>query len=472
MSTEDAALALGRFGLGARPGDLDRIAADPRGALLAELEAPSAGQLDDPDLLTTTAAYLAIRADQKARQLARRAARDTDPGKPMAVAGMAPSPAPDVEAPAVAQLLYRQEIGAHLDAVSAAEIGYVERLVDFWTNHFALQSDKDPLIRGMAGAFEREVIRAHVLGRFEDMLLAATRHPAMLLSLDNVDSIGPSSPAGKRSKKGLNENHAREILELHTVGVDGGYDQADVTEFARMLTGWSFRRDPGRADAGHFVFLANWHEPGDRRLMGKLYPGDPDAPAENERQGLAALHDLAAYPATARHIATKLVRHFVDDDPPPALVAEIADSFSASGGDLKTVSATLVRSDAAWREGRKFLTPQQFMAAAMRGSGVPMEPQRWMGLLRTLGQPPWAPGSPAGFQDDAASWLSPEGMTTRLDIADRIAQSTRLDGSPDQLAEALIGPRLSPETRQAVDRAESGRQAVALILMSPEFQWR
>ncbi|MCX5511991.1 hypothetical protein C3941_07960 [Kaistia algarum] len=500
MSVEEAALALKRFGLGPRPGDIGRIAADPKAAVLAELDAADIVRLDDAGLPGAEEAYLAIRRDQIARQTTRRAAPevkvpdmaaaesaggmastaagDASKAAPVAVpvvgaAMMAPGgKALDDTAPRRSMVFYRSEIAARASRRLSADIGYVERLVDFWANHFALQSDKDERIRGLAGAFEREAIRPHVLGRFEDMLVAATRHPAMLLSLDNVDSTGPNSPAGLKSGNGLNENHAREILELHTVGVDGGYSQQDVTEFARVLTGWTFVRDVRRSDIGSFFFAANRHEPGGHVVMGKTYSVDPDHPKGNERQGLDVLQDLAAHPATAHHIATKLARHFVDDHPPEEIVAALAGTFRKTDGDLKAVSRALIEAPAAWGKGQKFATPQQFVNASLRATGVTLDTPRMQGVLRSLGQMTWAPVSPEGFHDDAATWLSPDGMTTRLDVADRIAQQATLSRPPEQLAEDLLGPDLSADTRQTIRRAETGRQAVALLLMSPEFQWR
>jgi uncharacterized protein (DUF1800 family) len=501
MSVEEAALALKRFGLGPRPGDIGRIAADPKAALLAELDAADIVRLDAAGLPGAEEAYLAIRRDQIARQTARRAAPevkapDMEAAKSaagMAGAGMADASSParggaasgvgaammapggkalDDAVPRRSMVFYRAEIAARASRRLSAEIGYVERLVDFWANHFALQSDKDERIRGLAGAFEREAIRPHVLGRFEDMLVAATRHPAMLLSLDNVESTGPNSPVGLKSGNGLNENHAREILELHTVGVDGGYSQQDVTEFARILTGWTFVRDVQRSDIGSFVFAANRHEPGDHVVMGKTYPVDPDHPKGNERQGLDVLQDLAAHPATAHHIAAKLARHFVDDHPPEEIVAALAGTFRKTDGDLKAVSRALIEAPAAWGKGQKFATPQRFINASLRATGVTMDVPRMQTLMRSLGQVPWSPASPEGFHDDTATWLSPDGMTTRLDVADRIAVQATIDRPPEQLAEDLIGPALSDDTRQTIRRAETGRQAVALLLMSPEFQWR
>ncbi len=473
MTAEQAIVALKRFGLGPRPGDAARIAGDPRGALLAELGAPTPDALLPSAAPDSVAAFLAVRADQQARQ-ARRQQKPTDAPPAMA---MAPQPAmADAAAPkpqrAVAGEIYRDEIARRIAAARGAEIGFVERLVQFWSNHFALQSDKSQVVRGLAGAFEREAIRPFVLGRFEDMLLAATRHPAMLVSLDNADSVGPDSPVGKRRGRGLNENHARELMELHTIGVGGGYAQKDVTSLAEVLTGWTFVRNAALPDAGDFAFNPGLHEPGDKVVMGRTYREDVVYQVGNEGQGLAVLHDLATNPATARHIALKLARHFVADDPPPALVAKLAATFTATRGDLRAVTEALVGADEAWGPTRKFATPQQFAFAALRALDADVDAALLMRALAVLGEPIWSPASPEGFHDDTATWLAPDAMTSRLDIADQFAQKAATRLPPAELVEAVLGPAASPATRQSVARAETGRQALALVVMSPEFLWR
>lgn len=478
MAIEDAVLALRRFGLGPRPGDVEQIAPDPRAALLAELAEPGVADLGGTELPGTADAYIAVRRDQQARQAERR----TDgKGRSPAVAtsadmagdgtAAAASARPD-DGPRLSMALYQREIDARLTRQLSVPIGFVERLVAFWANHFAVQLGKDEIVRGLAGPFEREAVRPFVLGRFEDMLLAATRHPAMLVSLDNLDSIGPDSLVGKRRDRGLNENHAREILELHTVGVDGGYDQADVTSLARILTGWSFVREVKKPAAGTFIFLGDWHEPGDHAVMGKTYVSNPRNRLANESQGREALHDLSHHPATARHVAGKLARHFVADDPPAALVDRLAAVFLDTDGNLKAVAAALLRSDEAWSIGRKFATPQQFVTSSLRALGLSLDAPRVYAFLRALGELPWNPPAPDGYHDDAATWLSPEAMTTRLDIADRLAQLAQTGSDPLALTRRILGPAVSRETIETVRRAESERQALTLMLMSPEFQWR
>ena len=375
-----AALALHRFGFGPRAGTIAAIASDPRGALLAELERPSAGRLTDPDLLTTGEAARAVfdaRQERKAARLVERAEREAKaqtatpaPTPPAPPAGMEkeakPEAAPAPKAtpqPAIQQQIYLEEAKARFDAALAAELGFAERLVWFWSNHFCVSADK---VRPLAGAYEREAIRAHVLGRFADMLLAVELHPAMLVYLDNARSIGPKSQAGVSRSRGLNENLAREILELHTVGVRSVYTQANVTNFAKIITGWTVNpaREPARG--GEFVFNIRMHEPGAQSVIGKSYP---DTGIE---QGRAVLADLAKHPATAKHLATKLVRHFVADVPPPALVEVLTRRFLDTGGDLKEVAKALVAAPEAWDAPRgKLKRPGEWIASAMRATGVP-----------------------------------------------------------------------------------------------------
>lgn len=446
----DAVTALSRFGLGARPGDLEGLAGDPRGTLLAELDAPRAAELSGGALLSGPEALAAYGAFRQARKMAR---QNQAAGAEGAVAAR--------------NYTLRTELPARLKRLTSAPIGLAERLTLFWSNHFAVESDNGGALRAMAGPFEREAIRPHVLGRFEDLLMAATRHPAMLIYLNNASSVGPGSKAGERRGKGLNENHARELMELHTLGVDGGYSQDDVIALARILTGWGVNRNGNWPERfGQFTFQRNAHEPGPQMLLGQTFA------QAGVKQGEAALRMLATHPATATHIAGKLVRHFVADTPPPGLVEALATTFRDSDGDLASVMRTLIESDAAWTApAHKLRSPQEFVIAALRATGARPRPQSVMQALAALGQPLLNPPSPAGFADDTRTWLAPDAMTSRLDVAERFAvEAGEVD--PRQIAEAVLGPRLSPPTRQTIERAESPAQGLALLLMSPEFQRR
>jgi uncharacterized protein (DUF1800 family) len=362
----------------------------------------------------------------------------------------------------VPQQIFFAEAKAHFDAAITAEIGFVERLVWFWSNHFCVNADDTV----MAGGYEREAIRPHVLGRFVDLLQAAEGHPAMLLYLTNTLSMGPNSVAGINRTRGLNENLAREILELHTLGVRTGYTQDDVTSFAKVITGWTILPTDSNPDhGGEFLFHRRLHEPGPQTVIGKSYR---DTGVE---QGRAVLADLVRHPATATHIAVKLARHFVADDPPPALVALLTQRFNETEGDLWEVSKALVTAPESWSEERvKIKRPSEWNVALLRAARFAGDVRAIVPGLNRLGEPLWRPPSPRGFPDDNAAWL--DGLSHRLDIANNFAQRNgdRLDAAA--MLETALGPLASEETRRAVARAETKPQALTLMLMAPEFQWR
>ena len=480
----EAALALYRFGLGPRAGSIAAIAADPRGALIAELERPNAARIPDADLLSSAAAARAALEFQEKQRIARQARQRVAQQEQQTAATGAPadpqmsepsgtpgSPAPQAvpppnNGPGVPQQLYLAEAKARIHAALGADIGFAERLTWFWSNHFCVSADKGG-VRPICGAFEREAIRPHVLGRFGEMLQAVETHPAMLIYLDNARSIGPNSVAGQRQRRGLNENLAREILELHTVGVRSVYTQEDVTRFANVITGWTvigFRQDPMRA--GEFVFNPNMHQPGPQKVIGKTYP---DTGFE---QGRAVLATLARHPATAKHVATKLARHFVADEPPPALVERLTRRFLDTQGNLKEVTKTLVTSDEAWSAPRaKLKRPGEWLVGALRATGItPADIGPVMGAHNLLGEPVWRPPAPKGFSDDSAVWL--DGLSQRIDVANQMARRIAAGVDPKAVFEEALAPVASTETRQAIARAETRPQALALLLMSPEFQRR
>ena len=445
-------VALNRFGLGARPGDPGLAGRDPRGFVRQQLARPDAALLSTPGLASAAANLRANRQTEMQRERQRAAAP----------AGAKLPPLPPVE-----DRIFRAEIAARFSRLAEIEGGLAERLVLFWSNHFAISSAKGNHVRVMAGAFEREAIRPFVLGRFADMLRAVETHPAMLFYLDNNQSIGPLSRNGLSSRRGLNENLGREILELHTMGVDGGYAQTDVTALARALTGWTVVwPDEDMVHGGNFAFGPARHEPGAQTVLARSYAQD------DQGQALEMLDDLARHPATARHIARKLASHFVADVPPPELVDHLATVFLESDGDLGAVMRALVAAPIVWEaQLTKLRAPQEFLVAAMRVIGAVTEPGAVVEMLNNLGQPLWQPPGPNGWGDTVADWAAPQALTARLDLA---AQWGRRNDAVDPvgLADAVFGPGLSRDSRDAIARAESRRQGLAILLMAPEMQRR
>jgi uncharacterized protein (DUF1800 family) len=459
-----AAIAATRFGLGARPGEIAATRGDPRGFLKAQIRAEGADQPSGNlgDTAQNLMVFQALRKDRKALR-----AED-------AAAELKQVQA-QIRDLAISEMVARGRLAATTPAA------FRERWTLFWSNHFTVSATKGT-VAPIAGAFEREAIRPHVFGRFEDMLTASSQHPAMLLYLDQAASIGPDSPAGRNAagrqrQAGLNENLAREIMELHTVGVNGGYTQADVTEFARALTGWSISRAQEGARGGrqasapgYFMFRPFAHEPGERRILGRSYP------QEGYAQGRVVLADLAAHPATARHIARKLAIHFIADDPPAALTDRLEKSFVSTGGRLDKLAETLIDSPEAWAPAAaKFKTPYEFLVSSWRVSGATPDldnPNRFVGSLTALGQRPFQAPSPKGWPDEAAEWASPDGVVKRIAWAEAAGKVMANNLDPLESARSALGARLTPEAATAISRAETRPEAFAILLMSPEFQRR
>ncbi len=464
----EAALALSRFGMGPRRGSIEAIRSDPRGALVAEIARPLAGALD-VTLPTSAQAFRTVadaNAERRARQIV--AAKAKREAESMAAGNEAAGNQSDAATvadavPDAGRRIYLDEAQARINAALNAEIGLAERLVWFWSNHFCISANK---IQSMSGAYEREAIRPHILGRFVDMLQGVARHPAMLFYLDNTASLGPNSVAGINRTRGLNENLAREILELHTLGVRGGYTQDDVIAFAKVLTGWTLIPAGDNPEhGGAFTFNRRLHEPGTQIVLAKAYDD------RGVEQGQAVLNDLAAHPATATHVATKLAQHFIADEPPQSLVEKLARTFRDTGGDLKPVTEALLTAQEAWdAPATKLRRPGEWVVAMVRAAGTPADAARFTAGQATLGEPLWRPPSPRGYTDDESTWI--DGMGRRLDIANLYAERIAGRVDPRQVMDAALGSTLSAETAQAVNRAESRQQALALLFMSPELQRR
>jgi len=457
-----AAIAVTRFGLGARPGELETVKADPQGWLTGQIRRDGA---DQPQANPATAAqrYAEVREYTQQRREERKdgdfdKANRQDPAK-MAARLLRDDTAVD--------FLARAQLAASTDA------SFRERWTLFWCNHFTVSATK-LVTATLVGPFEQEAIRPRVFGRFDNLLLASSTHPAMLVYLDQAQSIGPHSPAAERfgggngKPKGLNENLAREIMELHTVGVDAGYTQADVTEFARAMTGYSITGPRDADRPGRFVFRQNAHEPGVRHVMGRSY-SQPDG-----YQAWGVMQDLAASPHTAHHIATKLAVHFVADDPPPALVERLQANFLQTHGDLGALAHTLVTAPEAWEpQASKFKTPYEFMVSSWRAAGtVPQTLQGVAPVLNSMGQKVFSAPSPKGWSEEAAVWCAPDAIVKRMAWSEGFAAGAIADRDPSQLARDALGARLTPLVAQAIARAETRAEGLSILLMSPEFQRR
>lgn len=436
MPTRDAFVAQSRFGLGPRPGDLVGHGARAR------LHAAIGRAVTEPDLdaLSHTRdllahAFQAIRAmnGKVDRKTLRHEARD----------------------------VYQHEAAVHAEHTARSDDPLRERMVWYWTNHFTVSATKAPVL-AFGHAFEREAIRPHLWGRFEDMLLAVVRHPAMLAYLDNARSTGPHSPAGLRRGLGLNENLGRELMELHTLGVHGGYDQADVEALAAILTGWGIDRE-GRSKDG-FQFSRRRHEPGEKTLLGKRY-------GEGYAEGERALRALARHPSTAKHVATRLCKHFVADEPPPEAIDRVARAFSRSGGDLRAVTRAVIDEPTAWKTPlARLRQPRDLVIATARALGL-HDGTHLVRAMRLLGQPPVDAPSPAGWHDEDAAWAGPEAVMERVELAHLVASRVPV-ADPVSLAHEVLGPVMSPATLHAVRSATDPRTGLLLLLASPEFQRR
>jgi uncharacterized protein (DUF1800 family) len=465
------AIAANRFGLGARPGDLSAIGSDARAWLDAQLHGPAPAVAGVG--LRDSASILREAGDVRRQIQAQRRAASADRAA-LAASSSAEVLALVMRLPQLYRPIYIAEVQGRLRSAVATDRPWIERLVYFWSNHFAVSVDK-LVVLGIAGSLEREAIRPHLLGNFRDLLLAVEQHPAMLLYLDNQRSVGPNSMLAQRAARrertlGLNENLAREILELHTLGVDAGYTQADVTSFAKVLTGWSLGGGEvaGAMQSGtngEFLFRPLLHEPGTQTVFHRRY-GQSD-----QAQGRAALADLARSSATARHIATKLARHFIADDPPPAAVARIAAAFERSDGDLPQVYRALLSCEQAWQVPlAKYKTPQDYLLSIYRGLQLPVaDAPRSIAGFGLLGQRQFAPGSPAGWPDRSDDWDGASALMKRIEFADTVAQ--RLGGTRAvlDLGPQLLGANYSEATRTSLSHAATDAQALTLLLTAPEF---
>ena len=459
--------ALNGFGLGARPGERGRTR-DPRTWLRIQLAGgPPIVQV--PAAATPEGIAAAIGAFRQATSPGsnqeRRTARQEARRRLLAIAAA--------------------ENDAALTQRVISERPFVERLVAFWSNHLCVSVGAKILVAPLAGSYEREAIRPHVLGRFADMVLASAKHPAMLVYLDNFQSIGPGSRgarAGRRGQqRGLNENYARELLELHTLGVNGGYTQQDVQELAKILTGWTVsgltrpgagaqrgRREFADASRVEFAFEETLHEPGSKVVLGARYTDG--GMSEGER----VIRALCDHPSTARFVATKLVAHFVGDDPPAPAVDRIAAVFRKTRGDLRAVTEALIDLPDAWSDtARKFRTPQDWLIAALRAFNVTDVSTTVMPILRQLRHPLWSPAAPKGFADVTADWADPDSLLNRAELARSVARRLRVERvEPRTLLDVIDVPANDPLRGFVNDASIPADERTALVLAGPAFQWR
>jgi uncharacterized protein (DUF1800 family) len=488
MARPEASIAAQRFGLGPKPGDLARIGTDPQGWLMAQITPQPARPMELASLSPVADRVAAIAANRQARKQR----KQDDPADQAAnqpanqAANQTAKPAGGADGERLRQL-YIADAGMRCAAALASETPLVERLVYFWSNHFTVSGQR-PVVALLALPFETEAIRPHIFGRFADMLLASTRHPAMLLYLDNAQSVGPMSRVGAQREKGLNENLARELMELHTLGVGGGYTQTDVTEVAKILTGWTIaglgranpqagrlgkpllaKWSPAADDGTGFRFAPVAHEPGDKTVLGKSYGEGGEA------EGEALLLDLARHPATAQHVATKFARHFIGDDPPASAVQALSKTYLDSDGDLAALTRQLISMDVAWQQpAQKVRSPNDWVMATFRALQVTGNDigKRCLVALRQLGQMPFMAPSPAGWPDQASDWLSPEALMTHIDLARMMSRRVPTDLDPRHLLTDIIGPTASASTAFQINNAPSQADALALLLVSPEFMRR
>lgn len=338
------------------------------------------------------------------------------------------------------------------------------RLHDFFANHFSV-SNTNSYMRALSPTLECEAIAPHLTGSFADMLVAVTQHPAMLYYLNNESSIGPNSKIGlRRKKRGLNENLGREILELHTLGVNADYTQKDVQSLSKALTGWTIGGKKPNEPLG-FLFKKNAHEPGNKALLGKTYPA---AKNNTHEQAENMLVDLALHEETAKHVSYKLAKHFISDQPPADLVNKMSARWLSTKGHIPSVMKVMIAHPLSWStKAQKFKTPREFLISICRACQLEATKPNFVKTLVILGQAPYASGSPAGFGDSTQDWASASAMMNRIEWAEHIAG--QVNTMPLDAAKIALGNLISPLTAAQIRRAESKRQSLALLFMSPEF---
>jgi uncharacterized protein (DUF1800 family) len=461
MSLEGA-IAAHRFGLGARPGEIAHASENPKAWLLNQVSGPAPQpQPADGQPFDNAGKLVSEEEDYKILKFMEKGNKQK---------GIKKSAAKKAAGGNIRRHTYMREMTARLALGFTTDRPFAERIVRFWSNHFTISTQRHKVVL-FAGDFEREAIRPNITATFEDLLFAVCMHPAMQIYLDNWHSIGPHSPAGSKRSKGLNENLGRELMELYTLGVDGGYTQADVIAMAKLLTGWGIY--DGRSSG--FGFFQQRHEPGRIALRGKSY-------APGWEGSVAAIRDLARDPATARNISRKLAAHFISDNPPKDSVARLQKAFIETHGNLRALYETIVKDPAAWTpQQKKMRTPVEYVTAAQRLVGWPSHgdqerqerhARRIIAAVRLMGEVPFAAPSPKGWPDTADAWSGSDGLLDRIEWAKNFGEELGGNFNAGAVAEMGLGPLLRPATKTVMARASNPGEAIALLLASPEFQRR
>ncbi|WP_076540949.1 DUF1800 family protein [Shewanella sp. UCD-KL21] len=461
-----AIIATNRFGLGARPNELSLATNDPKAYLVKQLVIPEfeATEFNSDEIIRQVSEFL--RQEQLAKKNRQTENMMSMQGQSNSNKGNnkkkfnGPKPLPPHK-----QAYYQLTASAFNSAINSPN-SLSWRLLQFFSNHFSV-TVSGRVMTALAATLEREAIAPNLLGSFEDMLQAVSSHPAMIRYLNNEKSFGANSPLGKRGK-GLNENLAREILELHTLGVNGGYTQADVIELANGISGWSIA-NPRKDNATGFIYRVNGHEPGARTLLGKQYPAAQDN-ASGVKQGQAMLADIAKQPQTATHLCYKIAKYFISDNPSESLQKKLVETWTQTDGNIKQVMLTLINAEESWQpELQKFKTPVEHVISSYRAVDQPVtNMQKLLKQLGEMGQQPFKAGSPEGFGDLEPDWNSANALMTKINWTTQFATSQR-DSDTAQTINTVYGNSLSELSFNTITRAESREQALALLLLSPEF---
>jgi uncharacterized protein (DUF1800 family) len=440
-------IAVNRFGLGATGTELSDAGNDPEKWLLKQLVTPVLGNAP-----VDTVTALKVISDIKAFQQQRRQT--------------------NMKGPKVRETIikpFQQSLlMGSLEHSVETKVPFATRLLDFFSNHFSVSASNQSLTV-LAPTLERDAIVPNLFGKFEDMLIAVEQHPAMLIYLNNAKSVGPNSARGKKAR-GLNENLAREIFELHTLGVDGGYTLGDIRQLAMAISGWSYSNWNAIEEGAGFKYRNKNHEPGTRNILGKPYLNN------GVNQGQAVLVDLARNKKTAEFISFKLAQHLIADNPPKELVASMRDTWIRTDGNIKAVVTTLIKHPQSWNsQAQKFKTPREFVVSACRAlnhSKIVDEGLLDVALhgLGFMGQKPFGAGSPAGYSQLNSAWTGSDALMKRIDWVNLLSKKTRAT-VPD-VAERIFASQLSSRTAKSLAGAESRVQGLALLLLSPEFQSR